>query len=535
MRFDRPRKISSALTRQLSAMRSNNHRNHHRRNRGNKGQDDDQLIVSRVDDSRPESYSRPSHTSQHVEGYRAPSTSNRHSYDMNKEASSSRGHRAESWRHADSAQDSRYNYSSNDAYYRGGREDFDVPESRDSDAWSSRPSDTRYSQPRDEWPQRSHERGYPSSSYPDDTSWHAPSSSSYDHNKSSYDRWSPGETRSHSLDRRSHDRAASHQSDRLVDQGAPGWSRDHRHEKHDEHGGNKSGSQGDGQKWRGQSGWDSRRRDSRAENEPRWNENPSDKNTDDRTWEPAPNWQSSNRGDSQSQRNQNGQRNNNRTSKGTKRSQNNNHTGNNNWNHNRRDWRNDDAALNKYALHIVLLVAHIDVGTSSWSRRDSHDSHDRSTIPDVRKHLRSPSPRSRSRSPSESYSSRRSSRGRTRSPSPSPAFKRQRRDSSPVAVRTPTDKKHVHRLSQTFSGSPESRRSDRVVRRRSVSSVSSMSTDRSRSRTPPPSNPRLVHRLPPFATTSAVPIPQTPLAVPLVPDSPQNGKTNKACFNRNVS
>jgi CTD kinase subunit alpha len=133
------------------------------------------------------------------------------------------------------------------------------------------------------------------------------------------------------------------------------------------------------------------------------------------------------------------------------------------------------------------------------------------------KHPRSVS-RSRSRSPTESYYSRRSSRGRSKSRSISPSPKRRRRGISPPAPRsrTPSDRgrtwnSSVH-LGKGHSPSPTPARSPGSVvdGRRSISSTSSVSTERSPSRSP---RTRSIHRLPlTTAPTSLSPTSQRTLS-----------------------
>lgn len=150
-----------------------------------------------------------------------------------------------------------------------------------------------------------------------------------------------------------------------------------------------------------------------------------------------------------------------------------------------------------------------------------------------RKHPRSSS-RSRSRSP-DSFYSRRSSRGRSRSRSMSPLPKRRRREDSPFAPRsrTPSDRgralwnSHSRNARQSsLSPNMDPRRSsdDLGGRGRSISSVSSVSTERSMSRSPP-GVPRAVHRLPLTGTPSfSSPLVRSSKNGPQVPDAQRNGK-----------
>jgi hypothetical protein len=136
----------------------------------------------------------------------------------------------------------------------------------------------------------------------------------------------------------------------------------------------------------------------------------------------------------------------------------------------------------------------------SWNKREGY-TQEKSSKSNRRKHQRSHS-HSRSRSPAEeSYYSRYSPLGRSRSRSISPAPKRLRRDASPV-IRGLSPDRHSDRYSDrdrhsewipAEKQSPVSQRG----RRRSLSSVSTPSTDRSRS---PTTRARAVHRLPSTST-----------------------------------
>ncbi len=164
-----------------------------------------------------------------------------------------------------------------------------------------------------------------------------------------------------------------------------------------------------------------------------------------------------------------------------------------------------------------LLLLVIDFNAQrSWTRREINPAKEKEKVKPIikKKHLRSPS-RSRSPSPAESYHSHRSSRGRSRSRSltpatpVTPATKRRRRDSDSIAPRgrTPSDRGRAgwvprphHNPRPSRSPSPSQTPDSFSGRRRSLSSASSTSEDRSPSRTPP-NRPRAVHRLP--TSTSA--------------------------------
>lgn len=302
-----------------------------RRRRDSPGEDDEAttpLLVSRAEEPRSDPYSRPHQFSHHTKSYRASSTtmSTRAPYDANREASSSRSHRdSMDWRAGDDSHASpdRYSYSSSkDTYNRGGRDDYDTAESKDFETWAARPSGDSHSTSRPEWTQR-YDQNYSS------TSWNAPVA--YE-NRSTHDQW-PEDDHSRPPDERDSRLALE---DRPVDRGASGWHRDERRETK-------------GQNWRRDSGWDTRRVENRNKirNEPRqWNNashadsHHSHHSVDDRSWEPAPTWQPSNRSDLQGQRHHNGRSNHsNKNSKGGKKGQ--------QHNKQRRDWRTDDGNLNK--------------------------------------------------------------------------------------------------------------------------------------------------------------------------------------------
>lgn len=308
----------------------------HRRHRTNKEPSDE--LPLRHDESYAEPYSRShSHShSHHVDSYRAPSSSSRTSYDMNREASSSRTHHeSDSW-HPPSSHDK---YEPTDNYRRGPRDDYDVMDSRGSDTWARPTNDSHSLQSREDWSQR-YDKGYSSSSYPETSSWSSRNPSSYDDRNVSYSHWSQDEPRSHPVDDRGRD-VLEKQSDRDSAQWQREERRDDRRDKNE-------------QKWQADSGWDSRRRDgqgsARDVDRDRWAptpaapvlpppESPSIK--EHRSWEPAPGWRSPDRHDIQRQRSQNGQRRSSptRSLKGGKRTQ--------TQNKQKRDWRTDDGNLNK--------------------------------------------------------------------------------------------------------------------------------------------------------------------------------------------
>lgn len=296
-----------------------------RRHRGHKGQDDEHYLGAHGDETRTEVYSRHNEAPHRTESYRTPSTIARSSYDVNREASTSRTHRhSDSWRRGDHEED-RHQYTSNEGYKRHGRdeyEDVDRRDTRDTDTWSGRShDDAQYSQSRGDWSQR-YERGYVSSSYVESSSWNVPNHTSHDSRTIPFDRWAPEDP---PPDDRHGIPAAD---DRHIERETPDWHRGQSRDK-----GN--------HKFQSDSGWNSRRR--KGWGDQGWEETTQKKDIssmDDRSWEPAPTWQPSSRGDYE-QASRSGQRNSNasRNVKGGKR--------------NvypakpKRDWRSDDGTLNK--------------------------------------------------------------------------------------------------------------------------------------------------------------------------------------------
>jgi hypothetical protein len=296
-----------------------------RRKRGHNTGGDDVLLVSRADEPRVDSYPRSHHFSHHTDSYR-PSTSTRDSYDVSREASSSRSH--DEWRPADASHSShdRYDYSSTKEVYHRGRDHYDVAESRDPDAnvWSSNSS----------WNPPSH-YDYEPSPFTSTSVW--PETSSYESRTSSYDRWNAEDSRSRRLDDHQQTTHVALE-DRSVERES-GWHRDGRRKD-------------DKRTWVSDSGWDTRRVERRKawDETAGWNGLTPPENSyrpeDDRSWQPAPTWQPSSRGDTHSQRNQigngNGNRNHSKKSKGGKKG--------NQHNQQKRDWRGDDNNLNKWVF-----------------------------------------------------------------------------------------------------------------------------------------------------------------------------------------
>ncbi|TFK23276.1 hypothetical protein FA15DRAFT_471933 [Coprinopsis marcescibilis] len=241
-----------------------------------------------------------------------------------------------------------------------------------------------------------------------------------------------------------------------------------------------------GPKFQSDSGWSGRRKGKEwtEETAGRWEDVPVEpalppSAPEDRSWEPADSWKSSNHQEpsSKNQRQQNPGRSQNKQNKPTRRGQSSGKQ--------KREWRNENR--------------NEEVNLNNWTRRDTSVSKKSAEKPQHsgsrRKHGRSPS-RSRSRSP-ESIRSHRSS---YRSRSSSPVAKRRRREFSSPMLRSPSPVGEVgtgrahHRVGDRLSSRSRSPyQSTSQHRRRSPS------TDRSsvRSRSPSPlENRRPVHRLP---------------------------------------
>ncbi|ESK96034.1 protein kinase [Moniliophthora roreri MCA 2997] len=436
---------------------------HRRKPRGNKGQDDGQHLMSRGDDSHSsESYSRFHSNSHHSDSYRTTISNRRDSYDMVREPSTSRtAHEQDSWRSEPS--EDRYNYHA--SYNRGGgREEYNLGDTRDS-GWSGRRrNESQYTQQREEWPAR-HDRGYSSSYQESPAVWDPPPEPSYDDRAAPYPRWTE------------EDHAAQQHIDRDIERGFRQrevedrdvrWHREDRREREPDR--------------VSDMGWEPRHRQSGRrvwEERDSWDRPPSP--APERSWEPAESWKSSHRDESHNHRHHHHPQKHNGHGKQ--------HKGNQkkHYNHNKskKDWRNDDSHLN------------------NWQRRDNYTSERNEKFSSRKKHARARS-RSRSRSPAESHYSHRShhshysSRDRSRSRSSSPAPKRLRRESSPFIPHDESPRRgRRDDYKDRHSVSPASQHShrNRKARRKSVSSVSTVSSERSRSQSPF-DKPRAVHRLP---------------------------------------
>ncbi|KAG5651357.1 hypothetical protein H0H81_008974 [Sphagnurus paluster] len=553
-------------------------RAHGRNNkRKGKGQDEEPYLGGLTNDMRPEPYSRLHESSRHTDSYRINSSSNRPSYDTGRGPTTSRQRHVDSWRRGPGdVEEERHSYITNDVYHRqnGGREDHDILE---PEIWSGR--GVPYASSRNEWAQR-YDYSYPPSSYAESSSRNPPI---IPHDtRPAPDHWPPKDPRiddHHSM---------TLPDDRLLER-SPTWAHGHNHRR----------DKGD-PKFHSDSGWDAHRRSKTWEEPPvtSWDDAPRTKGrhtANERSWDPAPSWQppsdSRNEQDHRYEQQRNSYRHPNSNLPSNFNSKNNGKR-NTYTNKPKRDWRNDDGALN------------------NWQKREVHQLPERATKPQPppkRKYPRSPSPRSRSRSPVGSYYSRRSSWDRSRSRSVSPLPKRQRRGATPPAVpsRSPSDRgrawapnsqydKHdfspsspksprrtpldyrsseepgraalaaqsVHdreRSPYSPKKSPDYATSDRgrailrpnsryakettlsmkrspasyVRRRRSLSSTSSLSSERSQSQSPP-ERVKPVHRLPLVNTSLSPDVPLRALGSTLRKSSHQkNGKSQANGKNNN--
>ncbi|KAJ8086668.1 kinase subunit of RNA polymerase II carboxy-terminal domain kinase I [Marasmius tenuissimus] len=441
---------------------------HRKKHRGGRGQDDDQMLLSRTDeDSYSHSHRTPSN-SHYSDNYRTPTSERRGSYDMGREPSSSRTDHEppETWRM--DAVDDRYAAAApaggyHDSYHRGiGRDDYDMVETRESEGWGARRSnDSHYpqqQQQRDEWPPRYRDSRDPYGSYQETANWEPTAPNSYDSydERNSRSRWPEGNSHS-----RRHEPEHDRNSYRHQD---PRGSR-----QESEVGWEDRGRESD-------SGWEPRLRENRRktwEDENQWNRPQSP--AVERSWEPADRWKSAHKNESPDHRRPSQRSNGHNKHHKNKKNQH---------KQNRRDWPVDDSHLN------------------NWQRRDNH-APDRNPKQSSRKKHPRPFSRSRSRSPAESHYSHYSSKGRSRSRSLSPAPKRARREASPLAQPDEPYAESSRARRKQVSGperrsmTPPPRQSRKLnkSRRRSISSRSSISTDRSRSRSPD-ERPRAVHRLP---------------------------------------
>ena len=287
----------------------------HKRSKSNKDPDGDIYMNVQVgEDLHPDSYSR---SRSSVENYRTASSSARAPYNSDRERAP-RSHRDEDWHHATYEHD-RYAYG--DPYSRGDRlDDYDDDRCDKSGSWRADPS--RYTSSSHDWSHRYDHVG--SSSYSDPAMWTVPPPA-YESGRSSYSgHWQERESRDLPVDDWE---PAGIRNDRVHER---------RHEWRQEDRRDKNGQQ----KYQSDSGWSTRRREREwARDVPIQNDYPID-DRQERSWEPAASWKSSNRNNQQQQQRGQQAQNLQRQNGKSKRSQ--------NQNKQRREWRQgDDGDLNK--------------------------------------------------------------------------------------------------------------------------------------------------------------------------------------------
>ncbi|KAG6860378.1 hypothetical protein C0995_011985 [Termitomyces sp. Mi166 len=528
------------------------HVRNNKRGRGNKGPDDEHYIGAQLEDMHSETYTRLHEPSRHGDNYRVSTSSTRQSYDPGRESSSSRNRRhLQEWRREDEAE--RHLYMEGDGYHRhsSGRDDHTMLDAREPESWPP----SHYGSSRDDWPQRYDYTAYPPSSYAESSSRNA-AIHPHDGRSVPMDHW------------READRQMLPPGDRHLSRESPNWRQEQRRDKNS-------------QQYHNDSGWDTHRR-SRAWDEPpaTWDEISREKDhrlTSERTWDPAPGWHPPAHSGHDLEDRYSRSRVSNTASTSTSGRNSYSYSNTNSKNNKRtshkykRDWRDDDGSLNNWQRRELPSV-----GTSK---------------PPPRKKQRKSLSRSRTRSPVGSYRSRRSSWDRSRSRSQSPAPKRQRRGDTPPAshIRTPSDRgrssnwipnsrglspyspkssppghrtndrarvvyppvsrhnkghspdspkgysedrgrpilRPNSRYAREVSSSPKGSPMSYSRRRRSISSRSSVSSERSLSRSPP-GRVRAVHRLPPANSAVALSPTVAPCPTASTPRKSGNQKNGKA-------
>ncbi|KAG5351307.1 hypothetical protein C0989_007008 [Termitomyces sp. Mn162] len=526
------------------------HVRNNKRSRGNKGPDDERYIGSQVEDLHSETYTRLHESSRHGDNYGATATT-RQSYDPGRGSSSSRNRRhLEEWRRDDEVE--RHLYMQGDGYHRhsSGRDDHTMLDAREPESWPP----SQYGSSRDNWSQRYDYTAYPPSSYAESSSRNT-AIHLHDGRSAPLDHW------------RDADRQMPPPDDRHLSRESSNWRQEQRQEKNS-------------QKYHNDSGWDTHRR-STVWDEPSaaWDDMSREKDrrlTSERTWDPAPGWHSSAQNsheledrysrprvsttastsagrNSYPYSNANSKNNNKRTSHKYK-----------------RDWRDDDGTLNNWQRRELPSV-----GTSKpqprKKQRQSHSpSRSRSPVGSYRSR-RSSWDRSRSRShspapkrqrrgdtPPVSHTHNPSNRGRSSnwipnsrglspySPRSSPSGHRSTNDlaravyppvprhdkePSPDSPRSySADRGRAilrpnSRYAKEVSSSPKGSPMSHSRHRRSISSRSSASSERSLSRSPP-GPVRAVHRLPPANLNVAMSptITRTTASTPRKSGDQKNGK-----------
>ncbi|KAH8830516.1 hypothetical protein DL96DRAFT_1593255 [Flagelloscypha sp. PMI_526] len=417
-------------------------------------------------------------------GRTTSSSGNRQNYRQNSNTSTSiRYEGGHSQRHTDwGPRDVEDRYAYDERYPRGeGRAVWPPPDRPPATpaAWTN-PASVDYSgRAPAVWPPPDNYRAY--SAYPEAQPYSAPSRFVDVPAHEEYDPWNPASG------------SSSHRYDDHRQQQDTGWSRDQRR---DSHSSSQKRKPNDSGSWASSQQRHSRHDREQSVRESRqvasWPENPpytqsAPQQDLNRSWEPNPAWDDRYQPNGQYQRpslNSDRQQHN-RTSQ----------NGHNpvNYNH-----KNQKSGQKKSNQHKSWRTAEEDDDLNNWQRRDGVE---------LRVH---PRRASRSPSPSGSYYSRQSARGRSHSPVDSPQAKRRRQDTSeprqprrpsPTYDPMPSPEDVIAKRSEwrgPNSNLHEQKQTSRK-RRRSVSSVSTVSSERSRS---PISKQK--HRLPTATPISAV-------------------------------
>jgi len=291
----------------------------HKRSKSNKDADTEMYMNMQAgDDVHTEDYTRSRNS---AEQYRSTSRSSRATYGSDRDRVP-HSHREDDWHRAAYDHD-RYTYG--DIYSRGGGDrldDYDDGRRGDSVGW--RGVDPNPYPPGHDWSHHYEHVG--TSSYAEPSSLWAVSPPVYESSRSSYvGHWQDRESRDLPVDDWE---PTGLRSDRTHDR-RQDWRHEGRREKNSQ------------PKFQNDSNWGRRREGDWTHETPTQSNFPMDERQD-RSWEPAASWKSSNRNNHQQQhqthRTQNGQRHNGKSKR------------NHNQNKQRREWRQaDDGDLNKYA------------------------------------------------------------------------------------------------------------------------------------------------------------------------------------------
>ncbi|KAG2013621.1 CMGC/MAPK protein kinase, variant 2 [Coprinopsis cinerea AmutBmut pab1-1] len=455
-----------------------------RRSRNHKEVNDTQLNIPR-DDPQVQSYSRHQHPSHYSDAHRLPSTMpSRSTYEVGRDRNVAPGRSLREGDWGTSGSHDRYGYD----LYPPEHDAYDDPLRRDAGAWgggndgySSRGahhygSSSHYKPPVDPYME-------PNPYLPrSPTHFTERSPLGYDDPQSYYyEQWRGRDPRPSPSDEKM-------DYNQIDKRGAQGWRR------------SSGGGKGGQPKFQSDSGWSGRKKSKEwgNSNQQRYDEKqpePLYSSVEDRSWEPADSWKSSNRhegGASTSKHQQHHTPGRPGTQQQSKSSRKEKKSGKQ-----KKEWKNEDLNLN------------------NWTRRDhlaSKKNQDKSQGSGSRKKHR------RSRSRSRSRDSLRSHHSSYRSRSSSPVAKRRRRGSSPMLRSRSPEGDQMGWLPPRDEDRMVSRSPSPGYRRRSPS-TSDRSSHRSRSPSPY-ERPRAVHRLP-TANSSAL------------HTAPATGKSKKAGKQRN--